>query len=109
MRDSEADHVVTGLMALTNSASSGPQWDTERPAEPGRKETQKSQALPSHPKGFPHNSMKRTVEMYINTHNTGDLHQTFNLQLNLTLEEGYKSYHYNLNYFLKVNAIRFHF
>ena len=80
MRDPGADHVVTGLMPATNSASSGPQRDTERPAEPGRKETQKSQALPSHPKGFPH---KRTEEMYINTRNTGDLHQTFNLQLNL--------------------------
>ena len=110
MQDSEANHVVTRLMPLTNSASSGTQWDTERPAEPGRKETQKSHALPSHPKGFPRNCMKRRVKMYISTHNTGDLHQTFNLQLNLILEEGYESYHYNVNsYFLKVNAIRFHF
>lgn len=112
MRDSEADHVV--MRPLTNSASSGaqwPQWDTERPAEPGRKETQKSQALPSHPKGFlPRNSMKRTVKVCISTHNTGDLHQTFNLQLNVILEEGCKSYHYNVNsYFLKGKRIRFHF
>lgn len=54
--------------------------------------------------------MKRTVEVYISTHYAGNLHQTFNLQLNLILEQGYKSYHYNLNYYFpQVNAIRFHF
>lgn len=83
--------------AFGYSASNHPMWDTQRPAEPGRKKLQNAQTSPNHSKGFHYNFRKRNIELYIALHYTGDLHKTFNLWLNLIPEEGYESYHYNVS------------
>lgn len=82
--------------AFGYSASNHPLWDTKS-SRALKKKLQNAQISPNHSKGFHYNFRKRKVELYIVLHYTGNLHKTFNLWLNLILQEGYKSYHYNVS------------